>query len=224
MPGLDGLAALSQVAKEFAPLATSLGQAVEQGVSALSGIITSGVDDAIEKLVQGIDARQAEADDRDDEESDKTPRAEAEFDIGGKHVKFEMGPDGRLKLLLSDATGAEQEFTVELNEHGLPVISTIEPQADNAQSPAPEALSPESRNEEPPAPQFEDENETPTPGPPPPEDGAPGLPSGTVPGARREEDGEHYPKPIPEQGEPDGDADLAEAGPLDAGFAEAGPL
>ncbi|MET9287640.1 hypothetical protein [Nocardia beijingensis] len=223
MPGLDGLAALSQVAREFAPLATSLGQAVEQGVSALSGIIKTGVDDAIEKLVQGIDAQQAEADDRDDEGPGETPRAEAEFDLAGKHVKFEMGPDGRLKLLLSDATGAQQEFTVELNEHGLPVISTIEPQADNAQSPEPEALSPESRNEEPPPPQSEDENETPTPGPPP-EDGAPGLPSGTVPGTRREEDGEHYPKPIPEQGEPDGDADLAEAGPLDAGFAEAGPL
>lgn len=219
MPALDGLAALSQVAKEFAPLATGLGQALEQGVSALSGIIKSGVDDAIEKLVQGTDAQQAEADNRNNDAPGETPRAEAEFDIGGKHVKFEMGPDGRLRLLLSDATGAEQEFTVELNEHGLPVISTIEPQADNEQPPAPEALAHEPRSEEPPAP---------SPGPPPSEDGAPGLPSGTLPGTRREEDGEHYPKSIPEQDEPDvpveGDAELAEAGPLDAGFAEAGPL
>ncbi|MEU1963404.1 hypothetical protein [Nocardia sp. NPDC019304] len=229
MPGLDGLAALSQVAREFAPLATGLGQAVEQGVSALSGIIKSGVDDAIEKLVQGIETQQAEADDRNGEGPSETPRSQAEFDIGGKHVKFEMGPDGRLTLILSDATGVEQEFTVELNEHGLPVISAIEPQADNAQPPALEAAPPQSPNEKPPAPEPKEENETPTPGPPP-EDGTSGLPSGTLPGTRREEDGEHYPKPIPEQGEPEPDvpldsgAELAEAGPLDPGFAEAGPL
>ncbi|MFD8246218.1 hypothetical protein [Nocardia sp. NPDC059691] len=231
MPALDGLAALSQVAREFAPLATGLGQAVEQGVSALSGIIESGVDDAIEKLMHSIDPQNAEADDRDDEGRNRKPRAEAEFDIGGKHVQFEMGPDGRLKLVLSDTTGAEQEFTVELNEHGIPVISTMEPDADNAQPPAPEALTPESRNGESPAPEPQEEEKTPAPGSEPDtEDDRPGLPSGTLPRTRREEDGEHYPKPMPEQGarEPDvpvdSGAELAEAGPLDAGFAEAGPL
>ncbi|WP_039795698.1 hypothetical protein [Nocardia araoensis] len=231
MPALDGLAALSQVAREFVPVATGLGQAVEQGVSALSGIIKSGVDDAIEKLVHSADPQRAEAEDRSEEARNEKFHAEAEFDIGGQHVKFEMGPDGRLALLLSDATGAERQFTLELNEHGIPVISTTEPEADNAEPSAPEALTPESRNEESPVPESQEDEKAPPPGSEPDAgDGRPGLPSGTLPGTRREEDGEHYPKPMPEQGEAEPDApvdsgaELAEAGPLDAGFAEAGPL
>ncbi|MEU2177805.1 hypothetical protein ABZ552_26635 [Nocardia sp. NPDC019219] len=231
MPALDGLAALSQVAQEFAPLATGLGQAVEQGMSALSGIITTGVDDAIEKLMQSVDPQNAEADDQAHEERAAEPRAAAEFDLGGKHVEFEMGPDGRLKLLLSDATGAQQEFTVELNEQGIPVIS-MEPKTDDAQPPAPAAPAPEAqRNEESPAPESQGEEESPGPAPESDaDDGRSGLPGGTLPGARREEDGEHYPKSLPDQREPDpdapvdGGAELAEAGPLDADFAEAGPL
>ncbi|WP_063021354.1 hypothetical protein [Nocardia niwae] len=228
MPALDGLAALSQVAREFAPLATSLGQAVEQGVSALSGIIESGIDDTIEKLMQSVDPQNVPADDRDHEETDGKPRAEAEFDLGGKHVEFEMGPDGRLRLLLSDATGAGQEFTVELNEQGLPIIS-MEPKAGDEPAPAPEAPAPEvQRNEGSPAPESQEDSISPAPGPEP--GTSTGPPGGILPGARREEDGEHYPKAMPGQGERDpgapvdSGAELAEAGPLDADFAEAGPL
>ncbi|WP_063051498.1 hypothetical protein [Nocardia arthritidis] len=238
LPSLDGLAALSQVAQELSPVATGLGQAVNQGLSTLSGLIESGVDDAIEKLMQSVDPQTAEADGEKDEEKDENSGPEAEFDIGGKHVKFEMGPDGRLRLLLSDATGKEQEFTVELNEQGIPVISTTEPEAENAQpsapvAPAPEAQqdadapTPESRKrEEAPAPEAQEKEISPDSAPAPEtDDGRLGVPSGTSPGTRREEDGEHYPRPMPEPDAPvDSGAELAEAGPLDADFAEAGPL
>ncbi|MGQ4597317.1 hypothetical protein [Nocardia sp. R6R-6] len=210
LPALDGLAAISQVAKELSPLTTGLTQAVQQGISALSGTIKSGIDDAIEKLTASIDPKDADKDDK----------PKAEFDIAGKHVTFEMGPDGQVKLVLSDEAGKQQEFELELDEHGMPVISMNElkepvPPAD---TPAPEPPGKDKPVDAAPAPE--------------PSTGPPGVPSGTAPPTRREEDGEHWPKPLPEQGEPtsaapvDSGAKLAEAGPVDSGaeLAEAGPL
>ncbi|WP_280472962.1 hypothetical protein [Nocardia asiatica] len=249
---LDGLAALSQVAQDFSSVTAGLGQALNQGLSALSGAITSGVDDAIENLMQSADPRGAEPDDA--VEADESPRPRAEFDIGGKHVEFEMGPDGQVKLLLSDATGEVREFTVGLDEHGMPIISAIEPEdtqpevpegevpeaeapatgAPEAGAPATEAPtteSPEAETSETEVPETEDKEEAPAPAPAPHSDAEqPVLPGATAPNTRREEDGEHHPKSPPHQGEPESDApadsgaELAEAGPLGADLAEAGPL
>ncbi|WP_280248623.1 hypothetical protein [Nocardia abscessus] len=237
LPSLDGLAAISQVAREFTSVATGVGQALNMGLSALSGAITSGVDDAIEKLMQSAEAG--------DDDKDETHRPKAEFDLGDKHVRFEMGPDGQVKLLLSEATGEVREFAVELNEHGMPIISATEPKAEDAQPAvpesedaqraAPESEAPESEAPEAEAPRAEapeaDEKAAPSPAPAPDIDAEqPGLPGATPPSARREEDGEHYSKPMPKQGEPESDApvdsgaELAEAGPLGAELAEAGPL
>ncbi|WP_330232953.1 hypothetical protein OHA40_11010 [Nocardia sp. NBC_00508] len=213
MPSIDGLAAINQVAREFSPLATGLTQTISQGITALSGTIKSGIDDAIERLKASIDPKNAEKDGED--------RPKAEFDIAGKHVKFEMGPDGQLKLMLSDATGKQEEFSVELNEHGIPIISMTEPRDENAQPPASEDPAPDAPEKKMPA------DATPAPGD---NTGQPGLPTGTPPAAPREEDGEHRPKPMSEHrdSEPDAPldsgAELAEAGPLGAELAEAGPL
>lgn len=206
MPSLDGLAALNQLAKELSPLTTGLTQLVDQGVTALSGTIKSGIDGAIEKLEESIDPKNADTDGAD--KKDKDDRPKAEFDIAGKHVKFEMGPDGQLKLVLSDAEGKQQEFDLELDEHGIPVISMHEPK-----EPAPptDTRAPETPEKDKPV------DTTPVPEP---NTGQPGVPTGTPPTTRREEDGEHRPKPTPEQGEPkpetpfDSGAELAEAGPL----------
>ncbi|WP_067471415.1 hypothetical protein [Nocardia amamiensis] len=205
LPGLDGLAAISQVAGGLSPLASGLAQTVQQGISALSGTIKSGIDDAIEKLKDTIDPKNPA----------KDGEPKAEFDIAGKHVTFEMGSDGELKLVLSDEAGKQQEFELELNEHGIPVISMNEPK-----EPAPPADIPA------PGTQGKDKPVDATPAPEP-STGQPGVPSGTPPTTRREEDGERWPKPIPEQaeakpeqGEPqpaapfDSGAELAEAGPL----------
>ncbi|WP_280311850.1 hypothetical protein [Nocardia abscessus] len=240
LPSLDGLAAISQVAREFTSVATGVGEALNLGLSALSGAITSGVDDVIEKLMQST-----EADDGVDDDKDETHRPKAEFDLGDKHVRFEMGPDGQVKLLLSEATGEVREFTVELNEHGMPIISATEPkpedaqpaapESEDAQPAAPESETPESEARKSEVPESEapesEEKAAPSPAPAPDTDAEqPGLPGAPPPSARREEDGEHYPKPMPKQGEPESDApvdsgaELAEAGPLGAELAEAGPL
>ncbi|WP_454194189.1 hypothetical protein [Nocardia sp. Marseille-Q1738] len=204
LPGLDGLAAISQVAGGLSPLATGLAQTVQQGISALSGTIKSGIDDAIEKLKASIDPKNA----------DEDGKPKAEFDIAGKHVTFEMGPDGQLKLVLSDEAGKQQEFELELDEHGMPVISMNEPKdAVPADTPAPETPDKDKPVDATPAPE--------------PSTGQPGVPSGTPPTTRREEDGEHWPKPIPEQGEAKPEqGEPQPAAPFDSGaeLAEAGPL
>ncbi|MEU7764829.1 hypothetical protein AB0B25_06865 [Nocardia sp. NPDC049190] len=210
LPSLDGLAALDQLAKESSPVATGLAQAIDQGVTALSGVIKEGIDAAIEKLGANVDSPHADTDgvDTNDDEDSAGRSPTAEFDIAGKHVKFETGPDGRVTLVLSDATGRQQEFDLELDEHGMPVISMKE-----SQEPAPAAA--------PPAPETP-EKDHPVDRPPVPESNTdrPEVPAGTPPSARREQDGEHWPKAVPEQGDPepappvDSGAELAEAGPL----------
>ncbi|MEV6321429.1 hypothetical protein AB0M45_09560 [Nocardia sp. NPDC051787] len=205
LPSLDGLAAISQVARELSPLTTGLTQTVQQGISALSGTIKSGIDDAIEKLKESIDPKNA----------DKDGKPKAEFDIAGKRVTFEMGPDGQLNLVLSDEAGKRQEFELELDEHGMPVISMNE-----SAEPVPPAA--------PPAPETPDKDK-PVDATPAPESstGQPGMPSGTPPITRREEDGEHWPEPIPEHGEPKPEqSEPRPAAPFDSGaeLAEAGPL
>ncbi|MGK8553582.1 hypothetical protein [Nocardia gipuzkoensis] len=205
LPSLDGLAAVSQVAGALSPLATGLSQTVQQGISALSGTIKSGIDDAIEKLKATIDP----------ENADRDGKPKAEFDIDGKHVTFEMGPDGQLKLVLSDEQGKRQEFELELNEHGMPVISMNQPEepAPPADTPAPETPDKDKPVDATPAPE--------------PSTGQPGVPSGTPPSTRREEDGEHWPKPVPEQSEAKPEqSEPQPAAPFDSGaeLAEAGPL
>ncbi|WP_069163687.1 WXG100 family type VII secretion target [Nocardia altamirensis] len=118
-PSLNELASLSQVAGQLSPLASGLSQAVTQGISSLSGAISAGVEDAVARLEDAIDPTKA------DERNPAGPPA-AEFDIAGKHLKFEMA-DGELKLMLSDADGQPQEFSVRLDEHGMPVFSMNEP-------------------------------------------------------------------------------------------------
>ncbi|MFR9752213.1 hypothetical protein ACL02S_14420 [Nocardia sp. 004] len=142
-----GLSVLGEVAKELSPLATGLARSVEHGITALSETIKSGVDEAIEKFTTGSEPENtrtvgtpAEQDEAGtpEEESDTPPPdtpspgttlpGAVEFDIAGKHLKFEMEPEGRLKLLLSDSMGEQQEFHLGLDEHGMPFISRKEPE------------------------------------------------------------------------------------------------
>ncbi|MEU7631926.1 hypothetical protein AB0C34_18340 [Nocardia sp. NPDC049220] len=210
LPSLDGLAALDQLAKQLSPVATGLAQAVDQGVTALSGVVKEGIDAAIEKLGANIDPPNADPDgvEANNEEKAAGSSPTAEFDIAGKHVKFAMGPDGRVTLVLSDAAGERQEFDLGLDENGMPVISMRE-----SQEPAPAA--------DPPAPETPEKDEPVDNAPVPDSNtGRPEAPAGTPPSTRREDEGEHWPKAIPEQDDPepvppvDSGAELAEAGPL----------
>ncbi|MCP2277107.1 hypothetical protein [Nocardia amikacinitolerans] len=196
---LEGLATLAQ---SLSPLTTTLAQGLGTGLSALSGIVQDGVDTALEQLEEVT--KQAEEDAKDEENKDD--KAKAEFDLGDKHLKFEMGPDGQLKLIATDPDGTSHEYSMKLDENGIPVISDSEQKPDEAEPPAPEG-------------KPSDGGQTPEGG-----TGNPGTTSPMPPAAKREEDGEYQPEPIPapvveedseEQEEPfDTGAQLAEAGPL----------
>lgn len=254
---LEGLPALSQVASQLSPLTSGLSTLVESGISSLSGMVTDGVDNAV-KMVEGIiDPMQV------DKDGDGKPdQPAAEFDVAGKHLKFEMS-DGQLKLMMSEADGKAQEFSVRLDEHGMPVIEMHEPKDDAApgekQPPASaEEKQPSTSAAEKPPHASEEKSSPAAPGEKPPiapgekplpTDSAPTSPSpdkagekphaeeestgqpngrvGTPPPMRREEDGEHKPKRMPGEQNPDAPfdsgAELAEAGPM-GDLAEAGPL
>ncbi|MBF6272462.1 hypothetical protein A5780_21700 [Nocardia sp. 852002-20019_SCH5090214] len=114
--GLDGLAQISQVASQLSPVVSTLGQSLTQGATALSTAIQQGFDGALQQvqsLLQPHDAKGA---------ADGKPNAE--FDIAGRHLKFEMGPNGELKVVMSDSSGDEKTYSMKLDEHGNPVINT----------------------------------------------------------------------------------------------------
>ncbi|MFI9406536.1 hypothetical protein [Nocardia sp. NPDC052316] len=120
---LEGLPALSQAANQFSPLASGISHLVDAGLSSLTGIIKDGVDGAVELVEDVIDPSRSDRD--HDGQPDGKPAAE--FDVAGKHLKFEMGPDGQLTLLMSEADGKTQEFSLRLDEHGMPVLEMSEP-------------------------------------------------------------------------------------------------
>ncbi|MFD6160127.1 hypothetical protein ACFWF7_27325 [Nocardia sp. NPDC060256] len=247
---LAGLPALSQVASQLSPLTSGISNLVESGINSLSGTVKDGVDNAV-KMVEGI-VDPTQVDKNGDGKPDGKPAAE--FDVAGKHLKFEMA-DGQLKLVMSEADGKAQEFSVRLDEHGMPVIEVHEPK-DPAPSATEEKHSP--ATDEKPSSASPGEKPSPAPGERPspapgaqplPSDSAPAAPGqdkagdkphadeestsqpngrvGTPPPMRRGEDGEHRPKRLPGEQNPDAPfdsgAELAEAGPM-GDLAEAGPL
>ncbi|GAA5067513.1 hypothetical protein [Nocardia callitridis] len=222
VPGLDGLAALSQVGREAGTTLSGLGQSLSQGLSG----VQSQIDGAIGKLTQDLSGKTEDKDGDGKPDEDKADPA-AEFDIGGKHLKFEMGPDGQLKLVLSDADGKPQEFSVKLDENGKPVISTGEPEDDSepatpegAES-TPEEGSTPPGNSAPQPPKGAEHTEPAAPSTPePPSQNPQGVPTVPAPptGRRDDEQDTGVADPAPNASEPppapDGGARLAEAGPL----------
>ncbi|RJO72152.1 hypothetical protein D5S18_23585 [Nocardia panacis] len=120
---MDGLAALSGITEKLTPLASGITQAVSQGVTALGGVIKDGVEKSIEQVQKVLETAQQNAL-APHPDQPALPKAAAEFDIAGKHLKFEMSPDGQVGLAVSGPDGQTQQFKVKLDEHGIPVIST----------------------------------------------------------------------------------------------------
>ncbi|WP_194834121.1 hypothetical protein [Nocardia sp. XZ_19_369] len=146
---LEGLPALSQVANQLSPLASGISNLVDAGISSLTGIIKDGVDGAVQLVEDVIDPSQADRD--HDGKPDGKPAAE--FDVAGKHLKFEMGPDGQLTLMMSEADGKTQEFSLRLDEHGMPVLEMSEPKDGSpAEKPSPTDPAPSAPSAEKPPP------------------------------------------------------------------------
>ncbi|WP_433599650.1 hypothetical protein ACQPXH_29160 [Nocardia sp. CA-135953] len=192
---LSGLSSLTSAASQL----TSLAQTVGQGLTSLGTSIKDGIDNAVQEIEKTLDPTSTEDKDGDGKPDDNS--SGAEFDLGGKHLKFEMGQDGQLKLVSTDADGKSHEYSLKLDENGAPVISDTEVEKEGEDAGG--ASSDNSQQEE----------GTGTPGT------TSGVPTGT--GTKREEDGEHMPDPAltgTEEEKPeqpfDSGAQLAEAGPL----------
>ncbi|VFA94220.1 Uncharacterised protein [Nocardia farcinica] len=250
---LSGLAGLSQLAQQLSPLATTLAQEIQTGLTSLSGQVSDGIDKAVEQWQSALQHDTAAEDDgpgtdADDPDGDaKEKGVSAEFDLGDKHMEFTVGPDGQPKLVATGPDGSVQEYTLELDENGRPVIvesGTGNDDSDGEQPPASDRPSGDESNPQQPAGrqpaeamspgEQPDAGQPPAAQPTPPADdpsgeegspagnsqpapGVPGVPSG----ARREEDGEYQPQPLPVDA-PAADIDQ----PADSGaqLAEAGPL
>ncbi|WP_433757220.1 hypothetical protein [Nocardia sp. CA-135398] len=193
---LSGLSSLTSAASQL----TSLGQTVGQGLTSLGTSIKDGIDNAMQEIEKTFNPTSTEDKDGDGKPDDDS-RTSVEFDLAGKHLKFEMGQDGQLKLVSTDADGKSHEYSVKLDENGAPVISDSEVEQEGEE---PEGKSPDNSQQEQGA-------------------GSPGTTSGvpTGTGTKREEDGEHTPDPAltgTEEAKPeqpfDSGAQLAEAGPL----------
>ncbi|MEV5837390.1 hypothetical protein [Nocardia sp. NPDC052112] len=192
---LSGLSSLTSAASQL----TSLGQTIGEGLTSLGTSIKDGIDNAVQEIEKTLNPTSTEDKDGDGKPDDN--KSGAEFDLAGKHLKFEMGQDGQLKLVSTDTDGKSHEYSLKLDENGAPVISDTETGKEG---------------EEPGGTSSDNSQQEEGTGSPGTTSGAPG---GT--GTKREEDGEHTPDPAltgTEEEKPqepfDSGAQLAEAGPL----------
>jgi hypothetical protein len=175
---VSGLAALADVATELSPLITTVASAVGDGLTSLAGVITEGVDGAIQQLqanASGLVDADGDGVPDNDKDGDGKPDEDKGLDLAGKQVKLEMGPDGRLKMVVTEPDGTTTDYMVELNEQGLPVVVGEEGKT--------EGETPEGEGE------TSDQNQG--------QSGGGSMPRG-VPGGKREEDGEHKPQDYPQ--------------------------
>ncbi|CCF61729.1 protein of unknown function [Nocardia cyriacigeorgica GUH-2] len=110
-----------------------------------------------------------------DKDGDGKPDEDKGLDLAGKQVKLEMGPDGQMKMVVTEPDGTTTDYKVELNEQGMPVVVGEENKTDGEK---PEGEEGESSEE--------------TPG----QSGS--MPRGVPGGGKREEDGEHKPQDYPQ--------------------------
>ncbi|MET8871080.1 hypothetical protein [Nocardia sp. NPDC004604] len=199
---LSGLSSLTSAASQL----TSLGESVGQGLTSLGTSIKDGVENAVKEIEKVFDTNKTE-----DKDGDGKPDStvKAEFDLAGKHLKLEIGADGQPKFVMTDADGKTHEYGVKLDDKGNLTVSTDDPKGEGDESTSGDKSASESTPEK-------SSGESPAP------EGTSSGQSGTVPGVpssgKREEDGEHYPEPMPSGTQPgeaaDSGAELAEAGPL----------
>lgn len=193
----SGLSTLSSVVSELSSLtsgssssAESIAESIGTGLSSLGTSITSGIEQ-LSSLFNGTGS--------------------TEFTIAGTTLSLATGDDGQLKLTTTDSTGTAHEYSLTLNENGIPVVT------DNASTDAPATGEPATPSTGAPA------SASPNPTAPLNANGQaaehnPGnynaAPTWTP---EPEPDTEHW-SSIPDGGQPpnagDSGAELAEAGPL----------
>lgn len=247
---LDGLSTLSSAAQTLTPIAQSVAQSLGTGLSALTDSVTTGIDDALERVQQAFEPVDADGDGQPDD------RVLAGFPLGDQRAEVALGADGQLTLTLTGSDGSSAEYRLETDENGHPVLVQVDPETGEKIEPegeSPEEPSPGESEDPPPddssaQPRSDaDPTDEPVPESPAPADPAPVQPApaptepapasptppdpdptpantpGTgTPGApRREEDGEHRPGEFPDSAPVEPPEPEGDSG---ARLSEAGPL
>lgn len=219
-PGDNPLSVLTQLGTQLA--SSGIGTQLTQGLSQLVSSAAEQVGSTLEQLrEQAENPIDTDGDGEPDKPEDAPDGAENQGEEGengnavqlnGREYKLELGPDGRLQLVVTGAEGEPQAYRVEIGADGKPMIVDANADGNNQ------------------APETADAGDgQPSAGQP---GGTPGVQSG-----KKGEDGEHQPQyypPQPEVGqeqEPQPEPSQPGEGPppsppVDTGaqLAEAGPL
>lgn len=221
-PGENPLAGLTQLGTQLA--SSGLGTQLAQGVSQLVSSAAEQVGNTLEQLradaEQQIDADgdgQPDNPAEDPEDPGKADEGDKGIELDGKEYKLELGPDGRLQLVVTGQEGEPQTYRVEIGADGKPVI--VEAGAGEEQEAGSSDSGEGQPAGQPPAPptgkKEEDTEHQPQNYPARPEADnedeheAPQAPPGHTPQDGEQQDGEVPPTPPVDTG-----AQLAEAGPL----------
>ncbi|WP_063037151.1 hypothetical protein [Nocardia grenadensis] len=235
------LSALTELGTQLASsglgtqLVTGLSELASSAAEQISGTLEQLLEEAEQEVDLDGDGQPDVDEDGDGQPDDPTGNAEDDpagtdeetgantgIELDGKEYKLELGPDGRLHLVVTGADGEPQNYRIEIGPDGKPAIAADVPEGEQAPGTG--------------DPSAEDQQNA-------------GRPSGTpgLPGGRRAEDGEHQPRDYPAPAEdetapPEADTTAPEddvvvapeedapapppAAPVDTGaqLAEAGPL
>ncbi|WP_028479303.1 hypothetical protein [Nocardia sp. CNY236] len=126
---LEGSAEFGGDAGRSPALATSSAHSSDDDAAALGATVEHEIDGAVEEHAAVLDSNSRYDTGADGllAEQERLGGSKAEFEIGGKRATFGSGSDGQVTLVLSDGAGQSQEFELDLDEEGMPVISRSEP-------------------------------------------------------------------------------------------------
>lgn len=116
---LSQLSTLAQTAQTLTPIAESVAQSIGTGLSALTEAVTTGVEDALERVEDVLGPGR-------DADGDGRPDPLAEFPLGDERVSVTV-EDGRLTLTLTAADGTGTEYRLQTDDQGRPVLVEIGP-------------------------------------------------------------------------------------------------
>ncbi|MQY19046.1 hypothetical protein [Nocardia macrotermitis] len=127
---LDASSLLSQASSALNGLGSlsgqlsSLGQTLSKDASSLSTTLQQGMQGFVSQIESFTKNVSGSAD----------GKPKLEFDIAGKHVKFALGKNGEVDMSTSDSSGDSKSYTMKLDEHGLPVITSTDGSKDDKKS------------------------------------------------------------------------------------------
>ncbi|WP_278264971.1 hypothetical protein [Nocardia sp. AG03] len=111
---------VSTLADTAEEVVSTIAETISENMDTITSTITDGIENAVDQLESLVDA---DGDGQLDAVQ-ALQNASAEFDLAGNNVKVEMGEDGNLKMVVTDADGQTKEYGMTIGADGQPVITT----------------------------------------------------------------------------------------------------